>query len=122
MGDADRAADKNSENAHQNLVVAEVEKLMDADVKSTGLKELQGTDLGRLDMIKESYLRTYSMMLHQHLKIGRKQASTCAFFLPEVSPRRKYFSSTPNMVLSQTTYRDITTPQRDRNVSRRVID
>ncbi|MBI2809679.1 MAG: acireductone synthase [Candidatus Melainabacteria bacterium] len=42
VGDADRETDKISEIAHQNLVVAEVERLMNDDVKSTGLKELQG--------------------------------------------------------------------------------
>lgn len=42
VGDADRATDKIDELKEQKLVEQEVERLMDADVKSTGLKELQG--------------------------------------------------------------------------------
>lgn len=42
VGDPDRATDKLLEKAQQNLVVAELERLMDGDVKSTGLKEIQG--------------------------------------------------------------------------------
>lgn len=42
VGDSDRETDKATQNAHQNLVVSEVERLMNADIKSTGLKELQG--------------------------------------------------------------------------------
>jgi enolase-phosphatase E1 len=42
VGDPDRETDKLTEKAHQELVLAEVERLMAGDVKSTGLKELQG--------------------------------------------------------------------------------
>ncbi|MBS1953452.1 MAG: acireductone synthase [Cyanobacteria bacterium SZAS-4] len=42
VGDSDRETDKAIEKARQALVVCEIERLMDADVKSTGLKELQG--------------------------------------------------------------------------------
>jgi enolase-phosphatase E1 len=42
VGDPDRETDKLTEKAHQQLVLAEVERLMASDVKSTGLKELQG--------------------------------------------------------------------------------
>ena len=42
VGDSDRETDKIFQKTHQDLVAAEVERLMDADVKSTGLKELQG--------------------------------------------------------------------------------
>lgn len=42
VGDADRETDKAAQKAHQDLVASEVERLMNADIKSTGLKELQG--------------------------------------------------------------------------------
>ena len=42
VGDPDSETDKLIARAHQELVIAEVERLMDADIKSTGLKELQG--------------------------------------------------------------------------------
>ncbi len=42
VGDSDRETDKAHQKAHQEMVAAEIERLMNADVKSTGLKELQG--------------------------------------------------------------------------------
>ncbi len=42
VGDSDRETDKATQKAHQDMVASEVERLMNADVKSTGLKELQG--------------------------------------------------------------------------------